>query len=97
MPAEGSWWRIGGRSGLERAEIAEAAGREPGAGELTLSLRACGLDGSGSTGGVAGVVTAVGPDVEHVAAGGGRSAWRRVRCGPDDICGGNDAASAQKG
>ena len=69
MPAAGSWWRIGGRSGLKRAEIAEAPGREPGAGELTLSLRACGLDGAGSTGSVAGVVTAVGPDVEHVAAG----------------------------
>ena len=69
MPMAGSWWRIAGRAGLERAETAEAAGREPGAGELTLSLRACGLDGAGGTGGVAGVVMAVGPDVEHVAAG----------------------------
>ena len=69
VPAAGSWWRIGGRAGLERVDAAEAAGREPGAGELTLSLRACGLDGAGSTGGVAGVVTAVGPDVEHVVAG----------------------------
>ena len=69
VPAADSWWRIGGRSGLERAEIAQAPGREPGTGELTLSLRACGLGGEGSTGGVAGVVTAVGPDVEHVVAG----------------------------
>ena len=80
LPVDGGRLLVSAHGSRRRFAIVAAEDREPGAGEVTIAVRACGLAPPGGPGseaagegrsvtGLAGVVIAAGPKVDHVGVG----------------------------